>query len=257
MFSLLNTSLFRLVICATAILALLLIPVATIDAQDYTVRSMPSPEGCKKPTFPGNSYSAWIQNLPLKNDRRIVNFRQQEVRSSFYNVFAVVNMPLLFKADLEQCADFAMRFWAEYHKSTGKLDKLYLFDYHGKKQLYSQSGLSYRDFLKRAFARSNSYSIKAGAKTIEVAELSPGDMFVQNQKGGIGHVSIILDTCELRTGQRFYLIGYSFMPAQEFHIEKADSRYGLGGWFTLEGYYRYLKENLDYGPAVLRRFKPL
>ena len=45
------------------------------------------------------------------------------------------------------------------------------------------------------------------------------------------------------------------MPAQQFHIERADDRYGKEGWFTLEGYEQYLRENLNYGDPVLRRFR--
>lgn len=44
------------------------------------------------------------------------------------------------------------------------------------------------------------------------------------------------------------------MPAQEFHVEYASEGYGSGGWFSLEGYYRYLKEYIDLGTPVLRRF---
>ena len=87
--------------------------------------------------------------------------------------------------------------------------------------------------------------------------LKPGDMIVQNRNGGIGHASVILDVCESKKGEKLYLIGYSFMPAQEFHIEKAEEKYGRDGWFTIEGYFRYLSEFLDFGEPVLRRFSPL
>jgi hypothetical protein len=165
-------------------------------------------------------------------------------------------MPLLFQSNLEQCADFAMRFWAEYHKATGELDRLYLFDYRGNRNLFKLSGKSYLQFLKTAFANANSHSLKQGCKSVDASDLMPGDLFVQNERGGIGHVSVVLDACQMRDGKRLYLIGYSFMPAQEFHIEKARESYGIEGWFTLDGYVRYLEDFLDFGAPVLRRFDP-
>jgi hypothetical protein len=79
-------------------------------------------------------------------------------------------------------------------------------------------------------------------------------MIVQNENGGIGHVSMIMDACKNEKGEELYLIGYSFMPAQEFHIEGARPEYGKDGWFSIEGYYRYLADYLDLGKPVLRRF---
>ncbi|MGE5671228.1 MAG: DUF4846 domain-containing protein, partial [Fibrobacterota bacterium] len=162
-------------------------------------------------------------------------------------------LPLLFNDDLEQCADFAMRLHAEYFKTSQSLDSLYLFDYNGKKLFYKTSSLSYQKFLRKIFANSNSYSLKKGCTAIKEDELRPGDLIVQNVNGGIGHVSVIVNSCTSQNGRRLFLIGYSFMPAQQFHIEHAGN-YGLDGWFTLEGYIRYLKDNLDYGEPVLRRF---
>jgi hypothetical protein len=211
------------------------------------------PESFTTDTFPSLSFSSFLQNLPVSDSSIIRDHRRQIINSSFYNVLAVVNIPLLFNDDLEQCADFAMRLRAEYYKTANKLDGLYLFDYNGNKQFYKTSGLSYEKFLRKMFANSNSYSLKKGCIGIAKEELRPGDLIVQNVDGGIGHVSVIVNSCTSKKGQRLFLIGYSFMPAQQFHIEHAGS-YGMDGWFTLDGYIRYLKDNLDYGEPVLRRF---
>ena len=183
-----------------------------------------------------------------------MNYKSQAVEAGVYQVFGVVRMPLLFPSDLEQCADFAMRFWAEYHKAIGRLDSLYLFDYSGKQISFTQSGKSYTNFLKWAFSNTNSHSLTNGCRPIAANQIIPGDMFVQNERGGIGHVSVVLDACVSKQGNKLFLIGYSFMPAQEFHIERASDKYGIEGWFTLEGYNQYLLDNLNYGKPELRRF---
>lgn len=215
--------------------------------------SIPVPHGYQRKVLEEGSYSRFVQTLPIKKDKRIAAFNGESIRG--FNVFAVLDLPILFKQDLEQCADYAMRLWAEYHKRTNALDRLYLFDYNGKRKPFARSGKSYSSFLKWSFTNSNSYSLKRGSKQVgSEAELVPGDMLIQNEDGGIGHVSVVMDICEAAGAPRLYLIGFSYMPAQEFHIEKASDRMGVGGWFTLEGYKRYLAEILPYGPPVLRRF---
>jgi hypothetical protein len=238
-----------------ALMALFLFGIP-LHGQETTIKkSIPVPNGYLRETYPDASYSHWIQNLQLKAQPIILNYQGQPVESGMYRVWKVIQMPLLFRSDLEQCADFAMRLWAEYHKTTGNLSQLFLFDYNGRKMPFAKSGKSYSQFLRWAFANTNSHSLKNGCKTITPDQIVPGDMFVQNERGGIGHVSVVLDVC-VRQGKKLLLVGYSFMPAQEFHIEKADAQYGVEGWFTYEGYTQYLQNNLNFGKPAMRRFDP-
>ena len=227
---------------------------ARVHADAQTIAgAIPSPAGYTRVSTVEGSYSRFLQTLPLKTEKRVTAWNGNIITG--FNVFAVADLPLLFHQDLEQCADFAMRLWAEYHKRANALDKLALFDYNGKPKPYAASGKTYPAYLKGIFANSNSYSLKRGcAPVASQAELVPGDMLVQNEDGGIGHVSVILDIAEAKGKPRLYLIGFSYMPAQEFHIEKASPDKGPEGWFTYTGYVRFLEEILPYGPPVLRRF---
>lgn len=204
--------------------------------------------------YPKKSYSHFIQNLKLKGNNIILSYNGNKIER-FKNIFFVIDVGLLFKKDIEQCADFAMRLWGDYHQENNNLDDLYLFNYNGEKVFFKESKKEYNDFLYWAFCNTNSHSIKQGAAEIKnESSLIPGDMVVQNETGGIGHVSIIFDVCKNDKDERLYLIGFSFMPAQEIHIEKAEDRYGVDGWFTLEGFYQFLDENYNFGKPVLRRF---
>lgn len=226
-------------------------------SQKKTIRnSINTPAGYVRIKFPEGSYSNWIQNLPLKENNTILDYRGFTLGSDcFYSILGVADMPLLFNSDLEQCADYCLRFWAEYHKDINRLDSLYLFDYTGNKKKFAGRGKTYTGFLNWAFSYSNSYSLKRGCEKVSENELIPGDMIVQNESGGIGHASVILDVCKSEEGKRLYLIGYSFMPAQEFHIEKAASLRGTEGWFTIEGYFDYLSDYIPLGDPTLRRFE--
>ena len=244
--------------------------IVTTPASTDSIIDIPVPSGCSRVEYPPDSFSGWIQRIPLKNGTSIRTYRGTYLPSRVYDRMAVLDRPLLFDDDLEQCADYCMRLWADYHKETDKLDELYLFTYHGDKRYFAASDLSYTAFLRNAFAYTNSYSLKKGCvdlnsgsdRLVAVSDpgLRPGDMFIQNDTGGIGHVSIIVDACEADDGSRFYLVGFSFMPAQEFHIEKAplgriDGRaVGREYWFSYEGYIRFLNAYYPFGVPVLRRF---
>jgi Domain of unknown function (4846) len=218
-------------------------------------RTIPVPEGYQRKIYPAGSYSRFLQTLPLKAGKEIIAYNGRPIRG--FNVLAVADIPLLFQQDLEQCADFAMRLWAEYHKRAKSLPKFYLFDYNGNRRNFSASEKTFVSFLKWSFSNTNSHSLKRGcAKVAAEADLVPGDMLVQNEDGGIGHVSVILDVCEKPGKPRLYLIGFSYMPAQEFHVERATGGRGEAGWFSLAGFKEYLEETLPYGPPVLRRFGP-
>ena len=218
------------------------------------IKDLPAPAGYRRLEYVDSSYSGWIKKLPIKGDNFILGYDGEPIISPLYSVLAVIDMPMLFSQDLEQCADWCFRFRAEYFKQTGRLEQLYLFDYNGKRRYYRDSGKLYKGFLKWTMGYANSYSLKKGCQSVDEIDLRPGDMLVQNQTGGVGHVSVVMDVCQDGKGDRLYLIGYSFMPAQQFHIERAGDGKGQRGWFFLPGYQEYLKELLDFGKPVYRRF---
>ena len=192
------------------------------------IKDLPVPAGYRRLEYADSSYSAWIQKLPIKEDNIILGYDGESVNSSVYRVLAVIDLPLLFSQDLEQCAEWCFRFRAEFYKQTGRIDRLYLFDYNGLRRYYRNSGKNINGFLRWAMSNANSYSLKKGCLVIDSTELRPGDMLVQNQRGGVGHVSVIMDVSQKDESERLYPIGYGFMPAQQFHLERAGAERDLG-----------------------------
>lgn len=223
--------------------------VALQEMTPRIVQDIKAPKGYNR-IIVNEDYSTFIRNLPIRATAFVETYTGDSVA---WNSKYKIDKGLLFSGnDLEQCADWAMRLWADYHKQSGKIDTLFLFEYSGKKKQYGNG--TYESFLKTSFAYSNSFSLKSGARRISLEELIPGDMIVQNEDGGIGHVSVILDVIENSDGERLYLIGYSFMPAQEMHIDYANSNYGVGGWYSFEGFEQYLNTYIPVGKPELRRF---
>lgn len=217
-----------------------------------SVSGIPTPDGFSRIYLKKGSYSDFLRNLPLKKSGTIKSHSGKNISTDNYSYYYTIDMPLLFKSDIEQCADWAMRLWAEYHKKNGTLKKLYLFNYAGQKKYYTASSLSYKRFLEKTFISTNSHSLKKGCSAVTGSTFEPGDMLIQNDTGGIGHVTVIIDAGENRRGERQYLAGFSFMPAQEFHIEKGSGV--RNGWFTRAELISHIEKNYPYGKIAVHRF---
>lgn len=232
------------------------------SAQNSLVAVLPAPAGYTRILVPKGSYSEWVRYLPVKPKDSIVHsWKGRELWVPFLYVWRIIDLPLYFNEDLEQCADWALRLWFDYQLESGAGDRLWLIDYNGKKKTWGERkkaspNSSPKQFLRWAMSVANSHSQKKGLFAVpSERELLPGDLLVQNETGGIGHASIIFDVAENASGHRVYLIGFGFMPAQEAHIEKAPENRGEGGWFSIDGYRRYLKGRFSFGTPVLRSFE--
>ena len=231
-----------------------------------TVGDIPSPPGYVREVHSDDGFAAWLQQLPLKTNNVILLYTGKSNRSHRFNVLAVIEKPLLFRENLEECVDFCLRIWADYHYESGLLDRLYLFDRDGGKVYFSATALAaaalktgniataYREFLKQGMAWTNPHSIAQGSSRLADCELRPGDLVLQTSSRYRGQASMILDDCIDQNGGRLFLIGFGFSPAQEFHIERAPVGFGTDGWFSLDGYFRFLELNCsDFGNPVLIR----
>lgn len=230
----------------------------SISVYAKNVSDLLPPEGFKRTSNTTDSYGDYLRSLPIKSDNKIALWTGEHLPKDTYNSLAVLDVSLLFKENLEQCADFSMRLWSDYLKHSKQLNELALYDFYGNKKPFLESGRSYLSYLRWHMAYSNSYSIKLGAKPVRLlSELQAGDMFVQNQgDGGIGHVSVVIDHAENEFGHKLYLVGYSFMPAQQFHIEKASEQHGIDGWFTADGYEQFAKQQFGrFGEPVVMQFE--
>lgn len=242
----------------TTILAVLVLGTTVFSQQAITIGALETPQAYTRIVYAENSYPSFLRSLPLKGSKEIRKWDGKLLKSSWvlYDVLAVLEVPLLYNEDIEQCADFSMRLWSEYLKDLDQLENLSLFDYNGTPKPYTESGKSFEKYLRWHMAFSNSHSIKKGANIVGADDLQPGDMFVQNATGGIGHVSVIVDAAVNAGGDKVFLVGFGYMPAQEFHIEKAKKKFGPDGWFTLEGYLEFL-DGLQfnrYGKPLLMRY---
>ena len=144
--------------------------------------------------------------------------------------------------DLQQCADSAIRIYAEYYWSLGEFDKIafhltngFLMEYikwrdgmrlvvdgndvsWSKKKTYDDSYEEFRNYLNMVFAYAGTLSLSQESSSISINEALPGDMFLEG--GSPGHCIMIVDVAVDSNGNKCFLLAQGYMPAQEFHIIK-------------------------------------
>ena len=61
-------------------------------------------------------------------------------------------------------------------------------------------------------------NFSANPLKIQMKDIAAGDVFIHG--GFPGHAVLVLDVVENETGEKKFLLGQSYMPAQDFHVLK-------------------------------------
>ena len=77
---------------------------------------------------------------------------------------------------------------------------------------------SFVEYLKMVFCYAGTLSMETESEEIDCSQMRVGDVFLKG--GSPGHVVMVIDICENEAGQRAFLLGQGYMPAQEFHVLK-------------------------------------
>ncbi len=210
----------------------------------------PAPTGFSR-NINQTPFATWLRGLPLKAgvpqvtlfDGRLKNFQEAHL--------AVVAIDT-GRRDLQQCADAVMRLRAEFLWSNDRRDEI-SFNFtsgdtarwsawqsgqrpkiNGNKVRWVNNGsndASYKNFrryLNIVFSYAGSHSLARELKPVaDPRRIQPGDVFIQG--GFPGHAVIVLDVVENTAGERMFMVGQSYMPAQDFHVLKNPKADGV--WY--------------------------
>jgi hypothetical protein len=219
--------------------------------------SVIAPDGYARVIHESGSFGEWLRTLPLRATGTPVKSYAGDVlhEGDDGRIAAVVEVDC-GKADLQQCADSAIRMHAEwlwskgdkgaigYHFLSGDLAtwKRYAAgerpSVKGNKVTWSATAKAsetrdtFRAYLDMVFMYASTMSLAKESQSIDKKDLLPGDFFIQ--PGGPGHCVLILDVAvNLASGERAALLGQGFMPAQDFQV-LASAEPSLGPWFSLD-----------------------
>lgn len=211
------------------------------SAQAQLTGNIPAPASFKRIHAEPGSFSYWLRHTKLKKDHTVYLYNGQKKRNQQAQ-YAVLNISI-GKRDLQQCADAAMRLYAEWNYAKKQYAKISflatdgtVMDYSSWRQGYrfvlkqhklqkvKSAGISHdRDafdnYLQTVFSFAGTLSLSRQLKPVpNLADICAGDLFLQG--GSPGHAVVVMDIAINQAGEKRFLLAQSYMPAQSIHILK-------------------------------------
>lgn len=198
-----------------------------------------------------NSFTHYLRNIPLKPNGAKVKYYNGEEKDDFAYV-AVVDMDISHN-DLQQCADAVMRLRGDYFYAQKAYDKIsftltngFKTDYtkwmegyrvavNGNKTSWvksaepSNSYKDFRNYMEFVFTYAGSLSLSKSLHSRSIKDIEAGDVFIFG--GTPGHVVIVMDVAENKSGEKVFMLAQSYMPAQETQILKNLNDDTLNPWY--------------------------
>ena len=220
------------------------------------------PPNCERIDITHGSFASYLRQFPLHPpDREVYLYNGKKKMRQ--NVHAAVLDLDVGKRDLQQCADAVMRMRAEYLFHHAKKDQIHFNFTNGFKANYLkwQSGYrikvngnkvnwydtgkaddsykQFRKYLDMVFSYAGTLSLSKELKDRKIAEMQIGDVFIQG--GSPGHAIIVMDmVIKKETGEIYFLLAQSYMPAQDMHILKNNKRPEISPWYSISDIQPYL-----------------
>lgn len=191
---------------------------------------------------PGGAATEFFRSLPVKAGRppvRLHDGREKRNQGAHYLVLDIE----VGRRDLQQCADAAIRLWAEMLWARGDGNSICFRFTSGDRASWSEfatgmrpkvsgskvrwtrsakpdrSYRSFRRYLDLVFTYAGSASLARGLTRVPDARtIRIGDVLLQG--GFPGHAVIVVDLARDRSGAPHVLLAQSYMPAQEIHVLK-------------------------------------
>lgn len=228
-----------------------------INIAGKTVESRFNPlVNCERVSTEANSFGAYLRDLPLKLHGSPVKYYDGNVKRNNRTYVAVVDLPI-GKRDLHQCADAIMRLRADYLRAQKRYEEIkftfndgfvadyskwregYRINYNGdsfswkKKASPSDSDESYWKYLEYVFSFAGTWSLEKELNAVAIEDMEIGDIFIYG--GSPGHAVIIVDMIEDKsTGEKYFMLAQSYMPAQEIQVLVNPNNEENSPWYSAE-----------------------
>ncbi len=199
----------------------------------------PPPSGYNSISKP-NSFGDYLFHLPLKQYGTKVQLFDGRLKEPNSIYCSVIDMEL-DPVDLQQCADAVMRLRGEYLFHLKQFDHIHFnFLSDGKPRYfkdYAKGDLSYtsfRKYMKYIFAYANTRSLKNELIPVQNKnDIMPGDVFIVSGNP-YGHAIIVLNVVVNENGEKLFLLGQSYMPAQDTQVLINPLCDNNSPWFSLD-----------------------
>lgn len=221
-----------------------------------------------------SGFAEFLENYKLYPDGKKVKLYNGKNKGN-QNVHAAVFKMKLVDGDLQQCADSVMRLYAEYFYQSQQYDKMNFHLVNGFPVEYSKwrqgmrvsvdgdstswvsggqpsdSKQTFEKYLRFVFSYASTLSMEKESKKIKKGQIQAGDIFIYG--GSPGHVVMVLDVCENQSGEKAFLLGQGYMPAQQFHVLKNPLHEEDPWYYVSELGYPFHTPEYSFDPGSLRR----
>lgn len=226
------------------------------DTLNTLCRRIATPEGFRRISVEPGSEASWLRHFPVLPDGSpVLLYNGEQKRNQAVHV-AVLNIDAGTR-DLQQCADAVMRLRGEYLYSRKDWEHLH-FNYtsgdriafsawsEGKRPVVHGNGVSwnnsgrigkdhanFRDYMDNVFNYAGSKSLSKELVPVKNEDMQPGDVLIVG--GFPGHAVTVMDMAiNPETGEKFFLLVQSYMPAQQIHVLKNPNSSSLSPWYSLK-----------------------
>ena len=249
---------------------------SSIERPDPLSRRFLPPDGYQLVPLESDSFGAWLRTLPLRPEGWPVHLFDGSLKTNTSAAAGVVWMDV-GRQDLQQCADAVIRLRAEYQFSRPDTRDDICFHFtNGVNACWKEwaagrrpvidgdkvdwkalappraDHVAFRGYLSNVFEYAGTRSLAKELDAVkDPTRIEPGDVFIH--AGSPGHAVLVLDVAANAAGDRVFLLGQSYMPAQEFHVLTNPTMPG-NPWYPARasGALETPEWRFDYGE--LRRF---
>lgn len=236
----------------------------------------PPPPGTKRLPVRSGDWGDWLRHLPLHPGKPdVLLFNGQKKGNQ--DVHEAVTYIDVGNSDLQQCADAVMRLRAEYFYSKEMFDSIHFRYTSGHEVTFKDwaSGIrpfvtgnkvlfkggnrkgtdreNFSQYLKNVFTYAGTLSLSKEMKSVATDSIQPGDVFIVG--GSPGHAVLVLDVAVDVTGSKYFMLGQSYMPAQQIHVLKNLNDPDISPWYSVKEIRGTLKTpEWNFSGGDLKRF---
>ena len=197
-----------------------------------TISQIACPKNYSRALSERNSFSTYLQSLPLKKEN-VVYYYNGQIKPNQTANYAVVDISV-GNRDLQQCADAVMRLRAEYLYGLNAFDKIKFTDNDGKMYQFAPpyTGVNFNSYLNLVFGMCGSASLaKQLVPKPDINDLQIGDVWIRG--GYPGHAVIVVDVAVNNRGNKIFMLAQSYMPAQNIHILTNPNSTDITPWYGI------------------------
>lgn len=218
-----------------------------------TIGQIPLPKGYTRITTQAGSFTEWLRQIKLKPGNTVYLYNGIPKQNQAAHL-AILDISV-DKKNLQQCADAAIRLYAEYLYGLEQYGKISFkatdgttMDYQSWREGYrfvlrqsrlqkqktaaaSDTRKSFDQYLETVFSYAGTLSLSKELKKVnDIADIKAGDVFIEG--GSPGHAVIVIDVAQNAAGEKIFMVAQSYMPAQDIHILK-NPQNGTA-WYTTD-----------------------